>query len=81
MQALAPQEFSQKACFLHGRLGYHWCHEKASHVSNYGVFTLLHEWVDRRQTHRLEKLQSYTSSDEIGITHTGVFLIVASALY
>ncbi len=50
-------------------------------VSNYAFFTLLHKWGDRGQTHRLEKLQQYTSSDEIGITHEGVFLINASALY
>ncbi len=31
-------------------------HEKTSYVSNYAFFTLLHEWVDRGQTHRLEKL-------------------------
>ncbi len=26
------------------------CHEKISEVSNYGFFTLLHEWVDKGQT-------------------------------
>ncbi len=31
------------------------CHEKTSYVSNYAFFTLLHEWVDRGQAHRLEK--------------------------
>ncbi len=31
-------------------------HEKTSYVPNYVFFTLLHEWVDRGQTHQLEKL-------------------------
>ncbi len=57
------------------------CHEKTSYVSNYAFFTLLYKWVDRGQRHRFEKLQEYTSSDEIRITHTEVFLIDASALY
>ncbi len=33
------------------------CREKTSFVSNYVFSTLLHEWVNRGQTHRLEKLQ------------------------
>ncbi len=57
------------------------CHEKTSYVSNYAFFTLLHKWGDRGQTHRLEKLQQYTSTNEIGITRIGVFLIDAYALY
>ncbi len=57
------------------------CHEKTSYVSNYAFFTLLYKWGDRGQTHQLEKLQQYTSSDKIGITHIGVFLIDVSALY
>ncbi len=32
------------------------CHEKTSYVSNYVFFTLLYEWVDKGQTHQLEKL-------------------------
>ncbi len=36
---------------------YRRCHEKTSYVSNYAFFTLLHKWVDRRQTHHFEKLQ------------------------
>ncbi len=35
---------------------YRQCHEKTSYVSNYAFITSLHEWVDRRQTHQLEKL-------------------------
>ncbi len=57
------------------------CHEKTSYVSNYTFFTLMHKRVDRGQTHHFEKLQNYTSSDEIEITHRGVFIIGASALY
>ncbi len=42
------------------KLPRHWrtcCrHKKSSYVSNYMFFTLLHEWVDRGQTHQLEKL-------------------------
>ncbi len=57
------------------------CHKKTSYVSNYAFFTLLHKWVDRGQTHHFEKLQQYTSSDEIEITHRGVSIIGASALY
>ncbi len=41
----------------------------------------MHKWVDRGQIHHFEKLQNYTSTDEIGITHRGVFIIGASALY
>ncbi len=37
--------------FIYGR-----CHEKTFCVPNYVFFTLLHEWVDRGQTHQLEKL-------------------------
>ncbi len=33
------------------------CHEKTSYVLNYAIFTLLHKWVDRGQTHHFEKLQ------------------------
>ncbi len=33
------------------------CHKKTSYGSNYAFSTLLHEWVDRGQMHRLEKLQ------------------------
>ncbi len=36
---------------------YRRCHEKTSYMSNYVFFTLLHEWNDRGQTHRIEKLQ------------------------
>ncbi len=57
------------------------CHEKTSYVSNYAFFSLMHKWVDRRQINHFEKLQNYTSSDEIGITHRGVFIIDANALY
>ncbi len=60
---------------------YRCCHEKTSYVSNYAFFTLMHKWVDKGQTHYFEKLQNYTSSDEIGITHRRVFIIGASALY
>ncbi len=35
---------------------YRRCHEKTSYVSNYAFFTLLHKWIDRTKTHRLEKL-------------------------
>ncbi len=56
-------------------------HENTSYVSNYLFFILLHKWVDRGQMYRLENLQKYTSSDEIGITHIGVFLINVSTLY
>ncbi len=31
--------------------------------------------------HRYEKLRKYTPSNEIGITHRGVFLTDASAFY
>ncbi len=41
----------------------------------------MHKWVDRGQTRHFEKLQNYTSSDEIGITHRVVFIIDVSALY
>ncbi len=37
-------------------LKYRRCHRKTYYVSNYAFFTLLHEWVDRGQIHRLEKL-------------------------
>ncbi len=33
-------------------------HEKTSYMSNYALFTLLHKWVGRRQTLRLEKLNN-----------------------
>ncbi len=55
--------------------------EKTSYASNYAFFTLMHKWVDRGQIHHFEKLQNYTSSDEIEITHRGVFIIGAPALY
>ncbi len=32
-------------------------HKKISYVSNYAFFTLLYKWINRGQTHRLEKLQ------------------------
>ncbi len=48
---------------------YRRCQEKTSYVSNYALFTLMHKWVDRGQIHHFEKLQNYTFSDEIGITH------------
>ncbi len=35
---------------------YRCCHEKTSYVSHYPFSTLLHEWVDRGQMHRPEKL-------------------------
>ncbi len=54
---------------------YRRCHEKTSYVSNYAFFTLMHKWVDREEIHHFEKLQNYTSSDEIGITHRGVSII------
>ncbi len=60
---------------------YRRCHEKTSYVLNYAFFTLQHKWVQRGQTHHFEKLQEYSSSDEIGITHRGVFISGASALY
>ncbi len=62
-------------------LSYRRCHEKTSYVSNYAFSPLMHKWVDRGRTHHFEKLQNYTSSDEIGITHRGVFIIGAPALY
>ncbi len=60
---------------------YHRCHEKTSYVSNYAFFTLMYKWVDIGQIHHFEQLQNYTSSDEIGITHRGVFTIGESTLY
>ncbi len=57
------------------------CQEKTFYVSNNSFFTSMHKWVDRGQTHHFEKLQNYTSSNENGITHRGVFIIGASALY
>ncbi len=57
------------------------CYEKTSYVSNYAFFTLMHKWADRGLTHHFEKLQNYTSSDEMGITHRGVFIIGVFALY
>ncbi len=30
--------------------------QKKTYVSNYAFVTLLHEWIDRGQTHQLEKL-------------------------
>ncbi len=51
---------------------YRRCHEKTSYVLNYAFFTLMHKWVDRGQIHHFEKLQNYTSSDKIGITHRGI---------
>ncbi len=41
----------------------------------------MHKWADRGQTHHFETFQTYTSSDEIGITHRGLFIIGASTLY
>ncbi len=60
---------------------YRHCHEKTSSVSNYAFFTLMHKWVSRGQIHHFEKLQNYMSSEEMGITQRGVFIIGASALY
>ncbi len=60
---------------------YRRCHEKTFYVSNYAFFTSLHKWGDRGHMRRLEKVQLYTSSNEIGITHIEVFLIDVSALY
>ncbi len=55
---------------------------KKPSVSNYAFFTLLHEWVDRGQTHRLEKLSYVCNSDFIARSAVlGVFLIDVSALY
>ncbi len=49
--------FSIVRTLILNKIMYHRCHEKTSYVLNYAFFTLLHEWGDRGQMHRLEKLQ------------------------
>ncbi len=70
-----------EAFFFSHHLLYRYCHEKTSYMSNYAFFILMHKWIDRGQIHHFEKFQYYTSSDEIRITHRGVFIISAFALY
>ncbi len=59
-EVLLPQQCNMPIVWVSGNLyrvemPNRRCREKTSYVSNYAFFTLLHEWVDRGQTDRLQK--------------------------
>ncbi len=57
--SITTSSLSEAVHLTYSFLKYHLfrrCRKKTSYVSIYAFFTLLHEWVDKGQTHRLEKL-------------------------
>ncbi len=75
---ISPPQLLNRLCW---KWVYRRCYEKASYVSNYVFFTLLHEWVDKRADASIRKtlmgVIPILSLEE----HIGVFLIYASAFY